>query len=238
MELRGKRVLVTGGALRVGAAIARAFAAKGAKLVIHYRDSGGQAAELVEALGGIGAGHSCLGFDLEDVEELAQMLEQCGPLDVLVNNASLYERRKLSDETPGRVLKQLSVNLLAPIELMRLFAAQGDSRELAIVNLLDQRIAKVDHETFAYAISKKALAEATLAAALQLAPRVRVNGISPGPVFPPKGLESSKMEKTLASLPLKRAVSPDDLADACVMLVENDSITGSILNVDCGQRLG
>jgi NAD(P)-dependent dehydrogenase (short-subunit alcohol dehydrogenase family) len=153
----------------------------------------------------------------------------------LVNKAC--STNAASSRTNSRTsLKQLSV-IFSSIDHAS-FRGQGDSRELAIVNLLDQRIAKVDHETFAYAISKKALAEATLAAALQLAPRVRVNGISPGPVFPPKGLESSKMEKTLASLPLKRAVSPDDLADACVMLVENDSITGSILNVDCGQRLG
>ena len=237
MDLKGKRVLVTGGALRVGRSIARVFAAQGAKLVIHYRDSGGEALELVEELGGIAAGHSGLGFDLEDLGALPSMLAAAGPLDVLVNNASAFVMKSLQAETLPEMKRQFDVNFFAPIELMRLFASQPGDNELAIVNILDQRIAKTDPLGFSYPLSKKALAEATLAAALQLAPRVRVNGLAPGPVFPPKGLESSKMQKTIPALPLRRAVSPEELAAACVMLASNSSITGAILPVDCGQSL-
>ena len=86
-------------------------------------------------------------------------------------------------------------------------------------------------------LSKKALAEATRTAALHYAPRMRVNGLAPGPVFPPHGLEHLRMEKTLKTLPLGRPVNPHDLADACVMLAANSSITGATLFVDCGQSL-
>ena len=237
MDLAGKRVLVTGGALRTGAAIAKAFAKAGAKLVIHYRDSGGQAAELVEEMGGIAAGHSCVGFDLMEIESIDTLLSECGPLDVLVNNASSFTQRKLEDETCAEAKEQFDINFWAPVELMKKFAAQPGEHELSIVNILDQRISKTDAAGFSYPLSKKALAEATLSAALQLAPRVRVNAVAPGPVFPPKGLEGSKMEKTLATLPLHRPVAPEDLADACVLLASNSSITGAILTVDCGQHL-
>jgi NAD(P)-dependent dehydrogenase (short-subunit alcohol dehydrogenase family) len=237
MNLEGKRALVTGGALRAGRAIAKAFAKAGAKIVVHYRDSGGQAAELVEELGGVERGHSCVGYDLEAVESLGDFLAMCGPLDILVNNASSYFQRSIVEETLEDAKAQFDVNFRAPAELMRLFAGQSGERELAVVNILDQRIGKVDPLGFSYPLSKKLLAEATLSAALQLAPRVRVNAVAPGPVFPPKGLESSKMEKTLANVPLRRAVAPEDLADACVFLAANDSITGAILHVDCGQHL-
>jgi len=233
MELSGKRVLVTGGALRVGREISKAFARAGAKIVIHYRDSEKEAQQLVEELGGAEAGHSCIRFDLSDPSSLPDL----GQLDVLINNASLFLQRKLSEEQLADAKRQFDVNFFAPMELVKRFAAQPGDNELAVVNILDQRICKTDSQSFSYALSKKALAEATLAAALQLAPRVRVNGLAPGPVFPPKGMENSKMRKTLESIPLHKAVSPQDLAEACVFLASNSSIAGALLPVDCGQHL-
>ncbi len=237
MDLKDKRVLVTGGALRVGAAIARAFAKAGAKLLIHYRDSGGQASELIEEFGGVAAGHSCISFDLSDVNELEKLLDEAGPIDILVNNASSFAQRKLSDESLSDGKAQFDVNFWAPVELMRLFASQPGEHELCVVNILDQRISKTDPAGFSYPLSKKALAEATSAAALQLGPRVRANAIAPGPVLPPKGLEDSRMQKTIPTLPLRRPVALEDLANACVFLASNSSVTGAILHVDCGQHL-
>lgn len=121
--------------------------------------------------------------------------------------------------------------------MIRHFYRHSTPSELAVVNLLDQAIIKTAHDSFSYSLSKKALAEATRTAALHYAPRMRVNGLAPGPVFPPHGLEHLRMEKTLKTLPLGRPVNPHDLADACVMLAANSSITGATLFVDCGQSL-
>ena len=120
---------------------------------------------------------------------------------------------------------------------MRHFYAHSTPSELAVVNILDQAIVKTPRDSFSYSLSKKALAEATRAAALHYAPRMRVNGLAPGPVIPPPGLEHLHMEKTLKTLPLARPVNLHDLSSACIMLATNSSITGATLFVDCGQSL-
>jgi len=237
MKLCGKKALITGASLRVGRAIAAAFASAGARVVIHYNRSEEEARSLLRSLGGEDAGHMALKCDLSIASELETMMNAAGPLDVLVNNAAVFSQSPLEAESLEEAKRQFDVNFWAPVSLMKLFVAKAAGAELAVVNVLDQRIAKVDPAGFSYALSKKTLEEATLAAALQLAPRVRVNAVAPGPVLPPPWLEGSKMEKSIASVPLKRAVSLDDLASACLFLAANSSITGETLYVDCGQSL-
>ena len=131
---------------------------------------------------------------------------------------------------------QLAVNFSAPVRLMQYFAEYA-GRPGCIINLLDQAICRPDENSFSYALSKKALAEATRAAALQLAPEIRVNGLAPGPVLPPAEMPESRMEKTLRSIPLRRPVALQDLCKGAVFLAENESMTGSVLFIDCGQSL-
>ncbi len=232
MELAGKHVLVTGGAVRVGAALVRAFAAAGARVTSHCREHLAAARELAAELG---PGHRVVQADFSSGAEGAAALWEVldTPVDILVNNASCYrlppERRGLYD----------LVNHRAPVELMRRFAAQ-DLPEGAVVNLLDQAIlSAAPAEESSYLGSRRKLAEATLEFARAYARKnLRFNAAAPGPVLPPAGLEHSKMEKTLRSVPLGRPVELADLVQAVLFLAGNSSITGAILPVDCGTALG
>ena len=241
MRFDGKTVLVTGGAVRVGAAVARAFAAEGAALIVHCRYSRAAAEALVAELPG--RNHRIVEADLEKpgaAETLFRQIE--GPVDILINNASRYRRfesvLKDSEEEDRRFFQ---VNYLAPVALMREFAVRRQtlSGEGAIVNLLDQEVDAVVPHGGAYAHSRRALRGATLEFARELAPRIRVNGIAPGPVLPPPWLPpGGHMEKTLQRVPLARPVALTDLVEAVLFLAGNRSVTGTILLVDCGQHLG
>ena len=237
MDLKGQKAVITGGARRVGRELVRAFAAKGARVLIHCRRSEKEARELLAALGGERAGHGVIVCDLSDPEQLLKVLpEMMKDASVLVNNASVYCRRTLETETLPEIKGQFAVNFIAPVLLMQGFAKYG-RRPGAVVNLLDQGICRPDETSFSYGLSKKALADATRAAALQLAPDIRVNGLAPGPVLPPVELPESKMEKTLRSVPLRRSVALSDLCAGAVFLAENESMTGTVLFIDCGQSL-
>lgn len=237
MNLNEKKVIITGGGRRVGAALVRAFSERGARLVIHCRHSETDARSLLDEIGGEKAGHQVWRCELTDWKEL----EKTAPVmmkdaSVLVNNASCFIRKKITEETLQDLNGQLAVNFSAPVRLMQYFAEYA-GRPGCIINLLDQGICRPDEYSFSYALSKKALADATRAAALQLAPGIRVNGLAPGPVLPPVEMPQSRMEKTLRSIPLRRPVDLQDLCSGAVFLAENESMTGSILFIDCGQSL-
>ncbi len=232
LELAGKHVLVTGGAVRVGAVIVRAFAAAGARVTIHCRNHAEAARKLAAELG---AQHRVIVADLSSGAAGAAALWAAldAPADILVNNASCY---RLPEAQRG--LYDL-VNHLAPVELMRRFAAQ-ELTEGAVVNLIDQAVlAAAPSEEETYLASRRKLAEATRKFAREFAAKnLRFNAVAPGPVLPPVGLEHSKMEKTLRRVPLRRPVGVADLAAAVLFLAANDSITGALLPVDCGTALG
>ena len=238
MNLAGKKVVITGSGRRVGSELARSFAAKGARVVIHCRNSENEARALFREIGGQASGHELFVCDLADRKRLEESAPaMLADASVLINNASEYTRRLLADETPEEIQRQMTVNFFAPVLLMRLFARYG-KRPGAIINLLDQAVCRPDQYSFSYGLSKKSLADATRAAALQLAPEIRVNGLAPGPVLPPADLPHSKMEKTLRSVPLHRPVALQDLCAGAVFLAENESVTGTVLFIDCGQSLG
>ena len=238
MKAAGSKVLITGAAKRVGAEFARTFAAAGARVIVHCNHSVEEAEHLVQELGGTAAGHSVVRCDLSSPEKIPQFFEQLPKdLSVLVNNASIFIRETIEGESLEAAERQFDVNFWSPVELIRCFFEFSTAPELSVVNVLDQAIRKTPEDSFSYLLSKKALAEATRAAALHYAPRMRVNGLAPGPVFPPPGLEHLRMEKTLKTVPLGRPVNPRDLSEACLMLAMNSSITGATLFVDCGQNL-
>ncbi len=238
MKIADSSVLITGGAQRIGAVLVRTFAAAGARVIIHCNHSLASARELLEEIGGENAGHAVICCDLAHPENIPAMFNDV-PRDVsiLVNNASTFNRQDIIHENLSVSKEQFDLNFWTPVEMMRTFYQHSIPPELSVVNLLDQAIVRPSADSFSYSLSKKALAEATRCAALQYAPRMRVNGLAPGPVFPPRGLEHLKMEKTLKTLPLGRPVNVQDLADACVMLAGNSSMTGSVMFVDCGQSL-
>ena len=227
MVLKGKRALVTGGAVRIGKAITQVLQAAGAEVVVHYRNSKAEA----EALSPF-----TVQADLQCLEDCTRLIERAGPLDILINNASIFTKDSLADATPERVLREFQINLFAPMELTRAFAAQA-GRGGSVVNLLDRRIACNDTTCVPYSITKKGLAELTKLAALEYAPQIRINAVAPGPVLPPPGSSAESARELAGSIPLEQLPTLGNIAEVALFLLQSDSITGQTLFVDGGQHL-
>ena len=236
MNLKGKKVLVTGGAVRIGRGLCRAFAAHGAKLILHYNSSKSAAEELFDELGGAKRGHVMTCGDLTCRSYRNNLIPSLGKIDILINNASMFDDKLLETEDLESARKQYEINFWTPLTLMQQFKKQCTGEGL-IVNILDQRIFSVSNKSGSYLLSKKSLADATRQAALQWAPKVRVNGIAPGAVVPPTWLPNSKMEKSIASTPMKKSTRIEEIANACIFIAENDSIAGEIIAIDGGKHL-
>lgn len=230
MNLNGKVALVTGGAVRIGAAICRALAAEGARVVIHYRRSKKEALALAKELGG-----RAVQSDLDSESACERLIARAGKLDILVNNAAVFQKDSLKAVTARKLEAEFWPNLFAPILLTRAFAAQ--TKGGAIVNLLDRRITSLDGSCVPYVLSKKSLAEFTKIAALELAPRIRVNAVAPGAVLPPPRKGKSYLKDNAGPIPLGRLVKPEEVAAAVVFLVKSESIAGQTVFVDGGQNL-
>lgn len=226
MNFEGKRVLVTGGAKRIGRAFTEAFLATGAEVVVHYKRSRSEA----EALSPY-----TICADLADSDAVGHLLDQAGPIDILVNNASLFTRDRLRDATAERSSLELQVNLLAPLDLIRQFADQSKSG--VVLNLLDRRIKAHDVNCVPYSLSKVALAELTRLAALELAPQIRVNGVAPGPILPAPETSEEVFNERKGSIPMKRIPAVQDVVNAGFFLLNNPSVTGQIIYVDGGQHM-
>jgi NAD(P)-dependent dehydrogenase (short-subunit alcohol dehydrogenase family) len=158
-----------------------------------------------------------------------------GGVDYLINNAAVFHRRRLAEVVEADILEEFRINLLAPLFLIREFAARV--RTGAIVNLLDRRIAGHAVEAIPYALSKKALEELTCLAAIELAPGIRVNGVAPGAILSPPGESDASMNKIAAQTLLKLNPRTEEIAEALVFILKADSMTGQILYVDGGQHL-
>lgn len=234
--------LVTGGAKRLGRAIALALAEAGFDLAIHYNSSAGDA----EALAGDIArlGRRCVAFqaDLMREAEVAALLprvrEALGPVGVLVNNASTFERDEWDDATREGWDRHIEPNLRAPFVLMQDFArALPPEAEGVVVNMLDQRVLSLTPHFVSYTVSKAGLWALTQQMALALAPRIRVNGIGPGPTLPSPRQTMTQFERQCASVPLRRGTTPLEIGAAVVALVALPSVTGQVLALDGGQHL-
>lgn len=232
-------VLITGAAVRIGRAIAEAFAAQGDRVVIHYHRSADAARDLLERLGGEARGHRLVQADLSDLQTAAQLIPELTAqglqLDCLVNNAAVYDRRPLRQCDQAAMNKAFAITFFAPFALMRAFAQ--NCQRGCIINLLDQRIANVEPQAGAYALAKKALRDATEAAALEWAPAIRVNGIAPGLVLPPPGVPAERMTPLLKRIPSQQRCTEDDIAQACLYLARAPAVTGQTLFVDGGLHL-
>jgi pteridine reductase len=158
-----------------------------------------------------------------------------GQLDILINNAAVFHKDGLLATTEAKLLGEFWPNLFAPLLLMRAFARHSGGGK--IINLLDRRIAGHDTECVSYVLAKKALAELTALAALELAPRFTVNGVAPGAVLPPPGKGADYLHDQAGPVPLQRIITPQAVAQAVLTLLGNDAITGQILFVDGGQHL-
>ena len=234
MLLAEKNILVTGSAKRIGAEIVRQLAEAGAHVVIHYNTSRLEAEELLNRLPG--KGHQLLQADLSIPGAAQELFDKSPALDVIINNASLYRHCGVYDEETARLLWE--INYTSPLTLMENFVKNPSENGGCIINILDQEILSDRPQQGPYLESRQALLEATMRFAKEYGPRnLRFNAVCPGPMLPPAELPHSKMEKTIATLPLRRRVEPADLAKSVLFLLACESVTGAVLPVDCGQHL-
>ena len=232
--------LVTGGAKRIGRAICLELAAAGFDVAIHHRASQDEAADLVRDIEGLGRRAVSLSADLADVVAthalIGRAAEALGPLSVLVNNASVFGDDRLESITGDSWSAHMDVNLRAPVLLAQTFAAQAPEGGV-VINILDQRVLKPDPRFFSYGLSKSALWVATRTMAQALAPRIRVNGVGPGPTLPSVHQAAGEFEAEARATPLQRPGSPEAVAEAVRWLVDAQQVTGQMIAVDGGQHL-
>ena len=238
-----RAVLITGAAQRLGRAIALALAADGWAVAVHYRASRDRATALVEEILGAGGRAVALDADLADETAVAALVPRAvaalGPLGCLVNNASTFENDTAATVDRASWDGHIEVNLRAPFVLMQGFAAQlPDTASGAIVNLLDQRVWSLTPYFVSYTVSKAALWTLTQTMALALAPRIRVNGIGPGPTLPSPRQSAAQFERQCAALPLRRGTTPDEIAAAVRFILAAPAMTGQMIALDGGQHLG
>ena len=234
--------LITGAAKRIGRAIALELVNAGYDIAVHYRGSDTDAAALAREIESRGRRAALVLGDLDDEDSVLALLPKAidalGPVTALVNNASAFERDEALDVTRALWDRQLAVNLRAPFVLMQEFARMLPAdREGAVVNMLDQRVWNLSPHFVTYTLSKTGLWTLTQTMALALAPRIRVNGVGPGPVLPNERQSSEQFRRHWSSLPLERQIQPDDVARAVRFLVEAPAVTGQMIAVDCGEHL-
>lgn len=233
-----RTVLVTGAARRLGATIARHLAGEGWRVAIHHHHS----AEDADALAADLPGAIVLAGDLADPEMPATLLAAARtafgePLMALVNCASLFEYDTPPEITSASLRAHGAVNLEAPVLLASALAAQDDLVAGAVVNVLDQKVANLNPDFFAYSCGKIALNGATTMLAQALRPRIRVNAVSPGLSLPSADQSEAEFVAAASKNLLRRPVDPMDIARAVDFLLSAEGLAGQNLFVDCGQHL-
>ncbi len=258
MNLSECQALVTGGAVRIGRAIAEMLADAGCGLAIHYRRSADEATALAERLGGKTRVTLVRG-DLSSAAECRRIIDESwrstGGFNILINNASVFHKDDLASATAEKLDAELRVNFLAPVHLTRAFAEKlcpelfgaatdAESGQAAprgkAIHLLDRRIAGVDVSCVPYELSKKMLAEYTRQSALELGPYIAVNGVAPGAILPPRSVgegTGDPVRDWAGPTPLRGPCGPDAVAAAVRFLLEADGMTGQTIFVDNGRHL-
>jgi NAD(P)-dependent dehydrogenase (short-subunit alcohol dehydrogenase family) len=238
-----RAALVTGGGRRIGRALALALAEDGFAVAVHYHRSRQAAEAVVEAIRGRGGAALALGADLADEGAVRRLLPQAeqafGPLGCLVNNAGVF-----GDDTVATVTREswelhLAVNLRAPFVLIQDLAARLPAEAGGVVvNMLDQRVWSLTPFFVSYTLSKAGLWTLTQTMALALAPRIRVNGIGPGPTLPSPRQSPEHFFRQRAMMPLGRGTSPQEIAAALRFILSAPALTGQMIALDGGQHLG
>jgi NAD(P)-dependent dehydrogenase (short-subunit alcohol dehydrogenase family) len=234
--------LVTGGAKRIGRAIALALAGDGWDVAVHYGRSAAEAADTVRAIEALGGRAAAIACDLADAAAVRALPGRCtralGPLACVVNNASLFEYDSAAGFSPELLARVTAINVAAPVLLAQALAAQlPEGRSGVVINLLDQKLYNPNPDFLSYTMSKAALKEATVLLARALAPRVRVVGVAPGITLPSGDQSDAGFAAAHVKTPLGRSSTPADVAQAVVFAVNAAAVTGTTLLVDGGQHL-
>ncbi|MDX1539866.1 MAG: SDR family oxidoreductase [Geminicoccaceae bacterium] len=233
--------LVTGGATRIGRALAFALGARGFDVAVHYHRSAGPAGEVVEAIQQSGRRSAGCQADLGDPTACRSLFAAAeaalGPIRLLVNSAAIFEFDRPDSVSDDSWSRHMAVNLHAPFLLAQAMHRRMGDEDGLIVNLIDQRAFNPTPNFTSYTVSKMALAGLTRHLALALAPRLRVNGIAPGLVRLDDARDD-QVERLAASTPLRRATGVDELVRALGYFIDCRSVTGDVLVLDSGMHLG
>ena len=235
--------LVTGGARRIGRALVLALAEAGFAVAIHHHRSVAEADALVVKITRAGGKAVALAADLADEAAVKRLLPDAaaalGPVGVLVNNASIFENDTVASASREGWDAHMAINLRAPFVLIQEFAARlPPDAGGAVVNMIDERIWNLTPYFVSYTVSKTALWTLTRTMALALAPRIRVNGIGPGPALPNAHQTPEQFLARCRSLPLRRGTSPGEIAAALRFILAAPAMTGQMIALDGGEHLG
>jgi len=243
MQATIQTALVTGAGKRIGRQIAVDLAAAGWAVGVHYSSSRDEASKVVDEITLGGGKAVAIKGDLSEPDSaakiIAETVEQIGPLTLLVNNASLFERDAITDVSVEGWDNHLDINVRGPVFLAQGFAAQlPEGQKGNIVNVIDQRVWRLTPDFFSYTISKSALWTATQTLAQALAPQIRVNAIGPGPALPSSRMSMTEFEKQCQLMPLEVGTSPAEISSALAFILSAPAMTGQMIALDGGQHLG
>jgi len=247
MELEGLTAVITGSSGKLGGVIALALAEAGCKCICHYHKNRQRAEELVEQVTGLGQEAIAVGADLtktDEIEKLFAGAAAIGPVRILVNSVSIFQRQPLADVTFDNARGAMDINLVGPVLACREFAqgvtagqksVESENPVGKIINLVDVGGIRPWANYAVYCASKAALIAATKSMAKELAPAVCVNAIAPGVITWPAGFSEEDKRRQLAHIPAGRTGYTSEITSAIIFLLKNDYITGQVLNVDGGR---
>ena len=239
--MEARKIIITGGATRIGAAIAKQLSGQNKEILIHYNKSKSKADKLKKDLSKNGTKIYLVKGDLRKEKEIIKIIKfaksKLKYFDCLINNASLFENDKLENFSMDSWGNHLRTNLRAPALFSKEFAKNIKNANNNIINIIDQRVFKLTPYFFSYTISKTGLYTLTKTSAMTLAPNIRVNGIAPGPTIKNKRQSVKHFRRQYMATPLKRQVDVEQICNAVEFFIKNRSITGQILAIDSGQNL-
>ena len=239
--MEANKIIITGGATRIGAAIAKRLSSPGVEIVIHFNKSKSNAEKLKKELSKEQTKVYLVKGDLSKETDVNKILKfaksKLKYFDCLINNASLFENDKLENFSTASWGRHLRTNLRTPALLSKGFAKNIKGKNNNIINIIDQRVFKLTPYFFSYTISKTGLYTLTKTSAMSLAPNTRVNGIAPGPTIKNKRQSEKHFKKQYMATPLKRQVDVEQICSAVDFFIKNRSITGQVISVDSGQSL-
>lgn len=242
MDIQNRVAIVTGGARRVGKALALGLADAGARVFVHYNSSAGPAEETlaeIEARGGQAAiGAVNLGNPELAADLVAMATEALGTPSILINSASGFATDTLADVTLEGWRRSHDLTLASPVFLTQAFAAAlPEDADGAVINVTDVRTLTPYVKHFSYVIAKGGIDTFTRTAAVALAPQIRMNAVALGVILPPPGEDAAYVENLAADLPLQRVGGTEPVVQAALHLIRNDFVTGEIIRLDGGGHL-
>ena len=239
--MEANKIIITGAATRMGAAIAKKLSGPGVEMVIHYNNSKKEAEKLQKVLLRNKTRVYLVKGDLAKEQDLKKIVNfskaKLKYFDCLINNASLFENDSLKNFSSKSWNQHLNVNLKAPAYLTKEFSKNVKGKNNNIINIIDQRVFKLTPFFLSYTLSKTGLYTLTKTSAMALAPTIRVNGIAPGPTIKNKRQTETHFKKQYLATPLKQQVNVKEICSAVDFFIKNSSITGQVIAIDSGQCL-